>query len=32
LIISLAMIGYFISEIFELSGIVSLLMTSIVMS
>jgi NhaP-type Na+/H+ or K+/H+ antiporter len=32
LIISLAMIGYFISEIFELSGIVSLLMTAIVMS
>jgi NhaP-type Na+/H+ or K+/H+ antiporter len=32
LIISLAMIGYFISEILELSGIVSLLMTSIVMS
>lgn len=32
LIISFAMIGYFISEILELSGIVSLLMTSIVMS
>jgi NhaP-type Na+/H+ or K+/H+ antiporter len=32
LIISFAMIGYFISEILELSGIVSLLMTAIVMS
>ena len=32
LIISLAMIGYFVSEILELSGIVSLLMTAIVMS
>ena len=32
LIMSLAMIGYFISEILELSGIVSLLMTATVMS
>jgi NhaP-type Na+/H+ or K+/H+ antiporter len=32
LLISFAMIGYFISEILELSGIVSLLSTSIVMT
>lgn len=32
LLISLAMIGYFISEILELSGIVSLLSTAIVMT
>jgi NhaP-type Na+/H+ or K+/H+ antiporter len=32
LLISFAMIGYFISEIFNLSGIVSLLSTAIVMT